>query len=32
MIDFTLAFLYRLDKKYPAIMAELGKREARGEM
>ena len=27
-----VAFLYRLDKKYPVIMAELGEREARGEM
>lgn len=25
-------FLYKLDKKYPAIMKELGEREARGEL
>lgn len=27
-----VVFLYRLDKKYPQIMLELSKREARGEM
>lgn len=28
----VVVLLYRLDKKYPAIMQELGEREARGEM
>lgn len=32
VLVLIVAFLYKLDKKYPKIMAELAEREARGEM
>ena len=32
MIAVVVLFLYKLDKKYDTIMAELQEREARGEM
>ena len=32
IIAVVVLFLYKLDKKYPAIMKELAEREARGEL
>lgn len=31
-VVFVIALLYKLDRKYPKIMAELTEREARGEL